>query len=172
MPVRPMIAIVGGAKVSTKLTMLESLSGTVNQLIPGGGIANTFIAASGYQVGRSLIEPGLIGQAQALLLQAKQHGAAIPIPTDVVVAKCLSNQVDATVKSVSEIGEDDMILDIGPETIRCYCELLISAGTIIWNGPVGVFEFEQFSLGTSALGKAIARSPLFLLPGRGYGSRD
>ncbi len=166
-PVRPMIAIVGGAKVSTKLTVLESLSGIVDQLIPGGGIANTFIAASGYQIGRSLMEPDLIVQAQSLIRQAKQQGAAIPIPTDVVVAKRLSDQVDATVKSVSEVAEDDMILDIGPATTRRYCEMLVSAGTIIWNGPVGVFEFEPFSLGTSALGTAIATSPAFSVAGGG-----
>jgi len=166
-PVKPLIAIVGGSKVSTKLTVLKSLSEKVDQLIVGGGIANTFIAAAGFTVGKSLYEPDLIEEAQRLIAAAKQAGSDIPIPVDVVCAKEFSETAVATVKLVADIAEDDMVLDIGPETAKQYAELLKSAGTIVWNGPVGVFEIEQFSHGTQALAKAIAESSAFSIAGGG-----
>ena len=166
-PVRPMAAIVGGAKVSTKLTVLESLSKVVDQLIPGGGIANTLIAAAGYPVGNSLIENNLIGQAKKLIDDAAARGGEIPIPTDVVVGKAFSNETPATIKSVSEVAEDDMIFDVGPETASRFAEIMRNAGTIVWNGPVGVFEFDQFGEGTRVLGEAIAGSSAFSIAGGG-----
>jgi len=166
-PTKPLVAIVGGSKVSTKLTVLKSLSEKVDQLIVGGGIANTFIAAVGYPVGKSLYEPDLIPEAQSLIAAAKAAGSDIPIPVDVVCAKECSETAIATVKKVADIEEDDLVLDIGPETAAQYAELLKSAGTIVWNGPVGVFEIEQFSHGTQTLAKAIAESPAFSLAGGG-----
>ena len=166
-PERPMTAIVGGAKVSTKLTVLNALSQVVDRLIPGGGIANTFIAAAGYGVGRSLYEPGLVDQAKALADAARARGREIPIPTDVVVGKSFSSETDARIVPVSGVADDDMILDIGPATVGRYCEMVSSAGTVVWNGPVGVFEFEQFASGTRELGNAIAGSDGFSIAGGG-----
>lgn len=166
-PVRPMAAIVGGSKVSTKLTVLEALSQVVDQLIPGGGIANTFIAAAGHNVGKSLYEPDLIPEAQRLMAAAKAKGREIPVPTDVVVAKEFSATAEATVKRVEDVTDDDMIFDIGPETAARFAEMMQSSGTIVWNGPVGVFEFDQFGEGTECLGKAIAASSGFSIAGGG-----
>ncbi|MEC4749955.1 phosphoglycerate kinase [Methylomicrobium sp. Wu6] len=166
-PAKPLVAIVGGSKVSTKLTVLKSLTDKVDQLIVGGGIANTFIAAAGFPVGKSLYEPDLIGDAKQLIAMAKQNGSDIPIPVDVVCAKEFSETAAATVKKVSEVAEDDLIMDIGPETAKQYAEILTSAQTIVWNGPVGVFEFDQFGNGTKALAEAIAESPAFSIAGGG-----
>lgn len=166
-PEKPVIAIVGGSKVSTKLTVLESLSKKVDQLIVGGGIANTFIAAAGFSVGKSLVEMDLLDEAKRLIAQAKAAGSAIPIPTDVVCAKEFSETAEATIKNVADIAEDDMILDIGPETAAHYAEILKSAKTIVWNGPVGVFEIEQFAHGTQTLAYAIAGSDAFSIAGGG-----
>ncbi|PPC92020.1 MAG: phosphoglycerate kinase [Methylobacter sp.] len=166
-PTKPLVAVVGGSKVSTKLTVLESLSAKVDQLIVGGGIANTFIAAAGFPVGKSLYEPDLIEAAKKLIAQAKSNGSDIPIPSDVVCAKEFSETAAATVKKVADVGDDDMIMDIGPETAKHYAELLKTAGTIVWNGPVGVFEFDQFGDGTKALAEAIAESPAFSIAGGG-----
>jgi phosphoglycerate kinase len=166
-PTKPLIAIVGGSKVSTKLTVLESLSTKVDQLIVGGGIANTFIAAAGFPVGKSLYEPDLIPEAQRLMAAAKAAGSEIPVPTDVVCAKEFSETAVATIKQVADVEADDLILDIGPDTAKHYAELLKSAGTIVWNGPVGVFEIEQFSHGTQTLSTAIAESPAFSIAGGG-----
>jgi phosphoglycerate kinase len=161
-PARPMAAIVGGSKVSTKLTVLETLSDKVDQLIVGGGIANTFLKAAGYPVGKSLCEDDLLDTAKALL-----EKVSIPLPVDVVTAKEFSSDAPATVKLVGEVAEDDMILDIGPQSAASLAEQLQSAGTILWNGPVGVFEFEAFSKGTQVISEAIARSPGFSLAGGG-----
>ena len=166
-PARPMAAIVGGAKVSTKLTVLESLSQVVDQLIPGGGIANTFIAAAGFPVGQSLVEIDLIDQARKLLDDALARGGEIPVPTDVVVGKAFSADAPATTKPVSDVAEDDMIFDIGPHTAERFAQLMHDAGTVIWNGPVGVFEFDQFGEGTRVLGEAIAQSRAFSIAGGG-----
>ncbi len=166
-PKRPLVAIVGGSKVSTKLTVLESLSKIVDQLIVGGGIANTFIAAAGHKVGKSLCEAELIDTAKKLMADARQRGADIPIPTDVVVGKEFSETAKATLKKVSEVADDDMIFDVGPETSRVFAEILKKAGTIVWNGPVGVFEFDQFGAGTKAMSLAIAESPAFSIAGGG-----
>ncbi len=166
-PARPMVAIVGGSKVSTKLTVLESLSKVVDQLIPGGGIANTFIAAAGYKVGKSLYEQDLIPEAKRLMEAAKAKGNDVPVPTDVVVGKEFSESAEAVAKSVENVADDDMIFDIGPETAARYAEMMKSAGTIVWNGPVGVFEFDQFGEGTKVLGQAIAASTAFSIAGGG-----
>ena len=166
-PARPMAAIVGGAKVSTKLVVLESLSKVVDQLIPGGGIANTFIAAAGYPVGNSLVETDLIDQAKALIDQAAAKGGEIPVPTDVVVGKAFSADTPAIIKPVSDVAEDDMIFDIGPETAARFARMMREAGTVVWNGPVGVFEFDQFGEGTRILGEAIASSDAFSIAGGG-----
>ena len=166
-PTKPLIAIVGGSKVSTKLTVLESLSTKVDQLIVGGGIANTFIAAAGFPVGKSLYEADLIPEAQRLMATAKAAGSEIPVPTDVVCAKEFSENAVATIKQVADVEADDLILDIGPDTAKHYAELLKSAGTIVWNGPVGVFEIEQFSHGTQTLSTAIAESSAFSIAGGG-----
>jgi phosphoglycerate kinase len=166
-PKRPMAAIVGGSKVSTKLTVLESLSSVVDQLIPGGGIANTFIAAMGHNVGKSLYEADLIPEAKRLMEAAKAKGGEIPVPTDVVVGKEFSETAEATVKKVDEVDDDDMIFDIGPETAARFGEMMKEAGTIVWNGPVGVFEFDQFGEGTKTLGLAIAESDAFSIAGGG-----
>jgi phosphoglycerate kinase len=161
-PARPMVAIVGGSKVSTKLTVLEALADKVDQLIVGGGIANTFIAAAGLPVGRSLYEKEMVGQARELLGKA-----AIPLPEDVVVADEFSADAPATVKAVADTGENELILDIGPKTAESYANLLAGAGTIVWNGPVGVFEIDQFGAGTRRVAEAIADSPAFSIAGGG-----
>jgi phosphoglycerate kinase len=166
-PDRPLLAIVGGSKVSGKLEVLESLSNLCDQLIVGGGIANTFIAAAGFPVGKSLYEADLIPEARRLMEQAKARGGEIPVPTDVVTAKEFSESATATIKPVSEVTEDDLILDIGPETAARYSEIIKAAGTIVWNGPVGVFEIEQFSQGTQTVAKAVAESKGFSIAGGG-----
>ncbi len=166
-PKRPLLAIVGGSKVSTKLTVLESLSGLVDQMIVGGGIANTFIAAEGNNVGKSLYEPDLIPEASRLIAQAKARGAIIPVPTDVVVGQEFSEQTPANLKLVSDVASTEMIFDIGPATIGQLTDMIKNAGTIVWNGPVGVFEFEQFAAGTKALAEAIAQSDAFSIAGGG-----
>jgi phosphoglycerate kinase len=166
-PEHPVVAIVGGSKVSTKLMVLDALSKTVDQLIPGGGIANTFIAAAGYGVGKSLVETELIPEAKRLLSVARAAGKEIPIPTDVVCGKEFSEQAEATVKRVDEVADDDMIFDIGPQTAARFAEMMHSAATIVWNGPVGVFEFDQFGEGTRKLAQAIADSSAFSIAGGG-----
>lgn len=166
-PARPMAAIVGGSKVSTKLTVLDSLSGVVDQLIPGGGIANTFIAAAGFPVGKSLYEEDLVPEAKRLMEAARAKGNDIPVPSDVVVGKAFAEDAEAVVKQVDEVADDDMIFDIGPETASRYAGMMKSAGTIVWNGPVGVFEFDQFGAGTKTLGEAIAASEAFSIAGGG-----
>jgi len=166
-PERPMLAIVGGSKVSTKLTVLESLMSTVDELIVGGGIANTFIAASGHDVGQSLYEPDLIHEAQRLIRTAHKKGGEIPIPKDVVVAKSFSKDAKAYVRSVNEVQGDEMILDIGPLTAVDYAVMIQGAGTVIWNGPVGVFEFKNFAAGTRAIADAIEISNAFSIAGGG-----
>ncbi len=166
-PARPLLAIVGGSKVSTKLALLENLVAKVDQLIVGGGIANTFIAASGHGIGKSLCEPDLAEIARRILADADARGAAIPVPTDVVVAPTFKADAPATVKQVSAIGADDLILDIGPQTAARYAEMIANAGTIVWNGPVGVFEFDSFAKGTETLARAIAKSDAFSIAGGG-----
>lgn len=166
-PARPLVAIVGGSKVSTKLTVLESLSGVVDQLIVGGGIANTFIAAAGHNVGKSLYEADLTEEAQRLVAAAQAKGGDIPLPTDVVTGKEFSPAAQAETKQVSAVASDDMIFDIGPDTAEAFAKILQSAGTIVWNGPVGVFEFDQFGDGTEVLAKAIAASSAFSIAGGG-----
>ncbi|MDE2347079.1 MAG: phosphoglycerate kinase [Gammaproteobacteria bacterium] len=166
-PARPLIAIVAGSKVSTKLTVLESLLAKVDGLIVGGGIANTFLAAEGHPVGKSLYEPDMLDICTRLIAQAKKRGIEIPMPTDVVVAREFSAKAEADVKPVGAVSADEMILDIGPDSSERLAKVLASAGTIVWNGPVGVFEFEQFGEGTRALANAIARSKAFSLAGGG-----
>ena len=166
-PARPMLAIVGGSKVSTKLTVLESLSGKVDQLIVGGGIANTFIAATGNAVGKSLYEEDLIPEANRLLKKAQDSGGDIPVPVDVVTGKEFSESAEASLKPVSDVEQDDMIFDIGPDTAKQLSDMINKAGTIVWNGPVGVFEFDQFGEGTKALAEAIANSSAFSIAGGG-----
>ena len=166
-PDRPMLAVVGGSKVSTKLTVLESLSEITDQLIVGGGIANTFIAAAGYSVGLSLYEPDLLDDARNLMEKASAAGADIPIPTDVVTAVEFSAQAAAVIKPVDAVARDEMILDIGPETAALYHDMIMAAGTVIWNGPVGVFEFPSFSNGTRSLAESIAASTAFSIAGGG-----
>ena len=166
-PKKPLVAIVGGSKVSTKLTVLDSLSKKVDQLIVGGGIANTFIAAAGYSVGKSLYEKDLIDEAKRLMAVAKETGSDIPVPVDVVCAKEFSESAEATVKKVEDVEDDDLILDIGPETSKTYAQVLQSAGTIVWNGPVGVFEIDQFAEGTKSMSEAIAASSAFSIAGGG-----
>ncbi|MCY7313212.1 MAG: phosphoglycerate kinase [Pseudoxanthomonas sp.] len=166
-PARPLLAIVAGSKVSTKLDLLSSLVGKVDQLLVGGGIANTFIAAQGPGVGKSLVELELLDTARQIMADAKARGAEIPVPTDVVVASEFKADAVATVRQVSEIGPEEMILDIGPETAARYAKLIATAGTVVWNGPVGVFEFEAFDHGTETLARAIAASPAFSIAGGG-----
>lgn len=166
-PARPLVAIVGGSKVSTKLTVLESLLEKVDKLIVGGGIANTFLAATGVGVGKSLHEAEMLDVARRLMAKAKARGTEIPLPTDVVVAKEFAATAHADVRTIHDVRNDEMILDIGPDTSDRFCELVQSAGTIIWNGPLGVFEFEQFGEGTRAISQAIARSKAFSLAGGG-----
>jgi len=165
-PARPLVAIVGGSKVSTKLTVLGALAGIVDQLIVGGGIANTFIAAAGQEVGKSLHEPDMLDIARTLANNDADH-AEIPLPVDVVVAKDFSADASAEIKSVSDVAADELILDIGPETSKKFAAILARAGTIIWNGPVGVFEFDQFGEGTRTMAEAIARSDAFSVAGGG-----
>jgi len=166
-PKRPMAAIVGGSKVSTKLTVLDSLSNVVDQLIPGGGIANTFIAAAGYNVGKSLVEVDLIPEAKRLMAQASSQGKEIPVPTDVVCGKEFSEHAEAVIKSVEDVEDDDMIFDIGPDTAARFAQMMQTAATVVWNGPVGVFEFDQFAEGTKTLALAIAKSEAFSIAGGG-----
>ena len=166
-PARPLVAIVAGSKVSTKLTILESLAAKVDGLIVGGGIANTFMLAAGLPIGKSLAEPDLVPQARAVMAAMKARGAEVPIPTDVVVAKAFAADAPATVKAASEVDDDDLILDIGPQTAQRLAHQLQAAGTIVWNGPVGVFEFDAFAHGTETLARAIAASPAFSIAGGG-----
>jgi phosphoglycerate kinase len=166
-PARPLLAIVAGSKVSTKLELLSSLVGKVDQLIVGGGIANTFIAAMGFGVGKSLVEMDLVDTARQIMADAKARGAEIPVPSDVVVAPRFAADAPATVKAVDAVDADDMILDIGPDTAARYAELIGAAGTVVWNGPVGVFEFDAFGKGTETLARAIAASNAFSIAGGG-----
>ena len=166
-PARPLLAIVAGSKVSTKLELLTSLVGKVDQLIVGGGIANTFIAAMGHGVGKSLVEADLVDTARKIMADAKARGAEVPVPTDVVVAPRFAADAPATVKAVDAVGPDDMILDIGPDTAARYAGMIAQAGTVVWNGPVGVFEFDAFGNGTEVLARAIAGSNAFSIAGGG-----
>jgi len=166
-PERPLLAVIGGSKVSTKLTLLERLADKVDQLIVGGGIANTFIAAAGHPIGRSLHEPDLVGTARALMEQARAAGGEIPLPEDVVVADEVSDGARSRVCGVDEVGADELILDVGPRTAAAYASRLHGAGTIVWNGPVGVFEIDAFGGGTRALAEAIAASDAFSIAGGG-----
>ncbi len=166
-PRRPLVAIVAGSKVSTKLTILKALAANVDQLIVGGGIANTFMLAAGLNIGKSLAEPGLLQEALAVMQAMKARGAAVPIPTDVVCAKTFAADARATVKAATDVADDDLILDIGPETAKKLAAQLKQAGTIVWNGPVGVFEFAAFENGTREIARAIAESSAFSLAGGG-----
>ena len=166
-PAHPMVAIVAGSKVSTKLTILESLADKVDQLIVGGGIANTFLLAEGKPIGKSLAEHDLVDEAKKIMAKMAAKGGVVPLPTDVVVASEFAADAKATVKSVDDVAADDMILDIGPQSAAALAGLLKAAGTIVWNGPVGVFEFDQFAGGTEALAKAIAQSKAFSIAGGG-----
>ena len=166
-PARPMLAIVAGSKVSTKLELLSSLVDKVDQLIVGGGIANTFIAAAGHGVGKSLYEADLVDTAKKIIAEARARGADIPVPTDVVVATAFAADAPATVKPVDAIGDEDLVLDIGPDTAKRYAAMIADAGTVVWNGPVGVFEFDAFGHGTEALARAIAASKAFSIAGGG-----
>ncbi len=166
-PKRPLVAIVAGSKVSTKLTILRALADKVDQLIVGGGIANTFMLAAGLKIGKSLAEPDLLGEARAVIEAMKARGAAVPIPTDVVTAKTFSADAVATVKAATDVADDDLILDIGPQTAAALAEQLKAAGTIVWNGPVGVFEFAAFENGTKVIAHAIAGSNAFSIAGGG-----
>ncbi|MDE2456569.1 MAG: phosphoglycerate kinase [Burkholderiales bacterium] len=166
-PKRPLVAIVAGSKVSTKLTILQSLAKNVDGLVVGGGIANTFMLAAGLSIGRSLAEADLVGEARAVIEAMKARGAEVPIPLDVVVAKEFKADAVATVKAANDVAADDLILDIGPKTAALLADKLMSAGTIVWNGPVGVFEFDAFSHGTEAIARAVAASPAFSIAGGG-----
>lgn len=166
-PARPMVAIVAGSKVSTKLTILESLADKVDQLIVGGGIANTFLLASGKPIGKSLAEADLVEESKTIMAKMAAKGGVVPLPTDVVVATEFAETAAATTKSIDEVGADDMILDIGPQSAAALADLLKQAGTVVWNGPVGVFEFNQFAGGTEALARAIAESDAFSIAGGG-----
>ncbi len=166
-PKRPLLAIVAGSKVSTKLTILESLAAKVDQLIVGGGIANTFMLAAGLPIGKSLAEKDLIDQANSIMAAMKARGASVPIPVDVVVAPRFAADAPATVKAARDVGADDMILDIGPQTSATLANMIQGAGTIVWNGPVGVFEFDAFAHGTETLARAVAASPAFSIAGGG-----
>jgi phosphoglycerate kinase len=166
-PARPLLTVVAGSKVSTKLTILESLARKVDQLIVGGGIANTFLKAAGYPIGKSLCEDDLLDEARRLMSAAKARGGDIPLPSDVVVGKRFAADEPAVVKAVVDVADDDMIFDIGPETVKAYAAIIAKAGTVVWNGPVGVFEFDQFAAGTEAVGRAIAASAAFSIAGGG-----
>ena len=166
-PRRPLVAIVAGSKVSTKLTILKSLADNVDNLIVGGGIANTFMLASGLKIGKSLAEPGLLNEARAVIEAMRARGAAVPIPSDVVTAKEFKADAVATVKAAADVDDDDLILDIGPQTAKRLADQLLAAGTIVWNGPVGVFEFAPFEAGTRAIARAVADSSAFSIAGGG-----
>ncbi|MFB0982011.1 MAG: phosphoglycerate kinase [Alteromonadaceae bacterium] len=166
-PARPLVAIVGGSKVSTKLTVLDSLAKIVDQLVVGGGIANTFIAANGHNVGKSLYEKDLLDEANRLTAQAKSNDGDIPVPTDVITGTEFSETAIATLKSVNDVTDEDMIFDIGPDSAKALAQIIKNAGTIVWNGPVGVFEFDQFGKGTETIAKAIAASSAFSIAGGG-----
>jgi len=166
-PKRPLLAIVAGSKVSTKLTILQALAHKVDGLIVGGGIANTFMLAAGLPIGKSLAEPDLLDQAKAVMAAMKARGAEVPIPVDVVVAKAFKADAPATIKAASDVAADDLILDIGPQTAALLAKQIMAAGTVVWNGPVGVFEFEAFSHGTETIARAIAASPAFSIAGGG-----
>jgi phosphoglycerate kinase len=166
-PKRPLVAVVGGSKVSTKLMVLKNILSQVDCLVLGGGIANTFLAAQGYSVGKSLYEAALVPEAQAMLSYAKEHNKTIPLPSDVVVATEFSAQADAVHKSIEDVSSDDMILDIGPQSSEQLQNIILNAGTILWNGPLGVFEFDQFGEGTKSLALAIAKSHAFSIAGGG-----
>tara|TARA_R110000744_G_scaffold71595_6_gene144352 strand:+ start:3946 stop:5124 length:1179 start_codon:yes stop_codon:yes gene_type:complete len=166
-PARPLVAIVGGSKVSTKLTVLDSLAGIVDQLVVGGGIANTFIASQGHNVGKSLFEADLVDEAKRLTKQANDNNGSIPVPKDVVVGKEFSETAVATLKNVSDVDDSDMIFDIGPQSAKALAEIIANAGTVVWNGPVGVFEFDQFGKGTEVIARAIASSKAFSIAGGG-----
>ena len=166
-PARPLLAIVAGSKVSTKLTILDALADEVDQLIVGGGIANTFLLAAGHPVGKSLAESDLVGEARKVMAKMTARDAAVPLPSDVVVANKLAPDAVARTKEAATVAADDMILDIGPRTAKQYADLIAAAGTIVWNGPVGVFEIEQFAAGTQSLAEAIARSSAFSIAGGG-----
>jgi phosphoglycerate kinase len=166
-PRPPLVAIVAGSKVSTKLSILESLAAKVDQLIVGGGIANTFLLAAGYPIGKSLAERELVGAARSIIEAMAARGAAVPLPVDVVLASEFSPTATARTAAVGEVGPDEMILDVGPATSERFASIIEQAGTIVWNGPVGVFEFEQFAAGTRALAEAIARSPGYSIAGGG-----
>jgi len=166
-PARPLVAIVAGSKVSTKLAVLGALAGKVDRLIPGGGIANTFLLAAGMKVGKSLAEPELVGEAKKIAASLRDRGSEVPLPVDVVCAKEVSATAKAVIKPAAEIGDDDMILDIGPRTAAAFAKLLSEAGTIVWNGPLGVYEFDQFGQGTKAIAEAIAGSGAYSLAGGG-----
>lgn len=166
-PKRPLVAVVGGAKVSTKLALLDSLSNKVDGLIVGGGIANTFLAANGYDVGKSLFEPDLIDEAERIMTTMKEKEGAFPLPTDVIVAEQMSESAEAYDEEVDQVGEDEKIFDIGPETAKVYADILKKAGTILWNGPVGAFEIEQFSNGTKVVAQAVAKSKALSVAGGG-----
>jgi phosphoglycerate kinase len=166
-PKRPLVAIVAGSKVSTKLTILKSLSEKVDGLVVGGGIANTFMLAAGLKIGKSLAEPDLVPEARAVIDAMKARGAAVPIPVDVVCAKAFAADADATTKDAADVADDDLILDIGPRTARMLADQLLAAGTIVWNGPGGVFEFDAFAHGTEAIARAIAASSAFSIAGGG-----
>ena len=166
-PKRPMVAIVAGSKVSTKLTILKSLASKVDQLVVGGGIANTFLAAMGKPIGKSLSEPGLVNEAKEIIAMMKARGAEVPIPVDVVCGKAFSATAVATLKAAEDVEPDDMIFDIGPKTAKILADKMVAAGTIVWNGPMGVFEFDQFGKGTETLARAIAGSAAFSIAGGG-----
>ncbi|HEY9238643.1 MAG TPA: phosphoglycerate kinase [Burkholderiaceae bacterium] len=166
-PKRPLVAIVAGSKVSTKLSILQALAKNVDQLIVGGGIANTFMLAAGLPIGKSLAEPTLLADAKAVIAAMQARGAAVPIPTDVVTAKEFKADAKATVKAAADVADDDLILDIGPQTAKVLADQLMKAGTIVWNGPVGVFEFDAFAGGTEAIARAIAKSDAFSIAGGG-----
>ena len=166
-PARPLVAIVAGSKVSTKLTILESLADKVDQLIVGGGIANTFLLAEGKNIGKSLAEADLVGEAKKVIEKIRAHGGEVPLPSDVVCAPEFSENAEDTLKNVADVTRDDMILDIGPDSAKELAEIVAKAGTVVWNGPVGVFEFEQFSHGTRTLAEAIADSKAFSIAGGG-----
>lgn len=166
-PKRPLVAIVGGSKVSTKLSILQSLAEKVDQLVVGGGIANTFMLANGLNIGKSLAEPDQVDQARAVMRMMENRGASVPIPSDVVVAKEFSSTAEATAKLATEVADDDMVFDIGEQTSQVLAEILKKAGTIVWNGPVGVFEFDGFAAGTAAIARAIAESDGFSIAGGG-----
>ncbi len=166
-PKQPLLAIVAGSKVSTKLELLQNLIGKVDQLIVGGGIANTFIAAAGHAIGKSLIESDLIGVARKIIEDAKARGGEVPIPEDVVIAPEFEAGAPATIKNVADVGPEDIILDIGPKAAQRYAGMIAKAGTVVWNGPVGVFEFDAFGKGTEAVARAVAKSNAFSIAGGG-----